>query len=151
MEIFIVKAERIYKSFYDRNKFSSDSTVWLNLLLKEIKKEIADTDLEIKFKNIYFKQGFKSDFNEGFLHLDISLIPSYENKFEFILWLAGFIERITTGGKRNPPSIRINIPTEYTYVNSFSTNSRKENDRKREKLMNGFKTEDFFGNYKKEK
>jgi hypothetical protein len=52
--------------------------------------------------------------------------------------------------KRNPPSIRINIPTEYTYVNSFSTNSRKENDRKREKLMNGFKTEDFLEIIKRE-
>lgn len=151
MEICIVKAEKIYKSFYDRNKFSPDSTEWLNLLLKEIKKEISDTDLEMKFKNIYFKQGFKSDFHEGSLHLDISLIPNYECKFEFILWLAGFIERITNGGKRNPPAIRMNIPTKYTYVNSFSTSSRKENDKKRVKLMDGFRNEDYLGNYKKDK
>lgn len=151
MEIFLIKAEKIYKSFYDRNKFSSNSNEWLNLLLKEVKKEITGTELELKFKNIYFKQGFKSDINECYLNLDISLIPNYECKFEFILWLASFIERVTIGGKRNPPAIRLSVPVKYTYVNLFIKNTKNENDEKRRKLFAGYENEVYWGDYRKDK
>ena len=122
MENCLTIAEKLYLSFYDKRKFSAVSTEWLNSLVKEIKKEIVGTDLEIVFSNIYFKQGFKNDVNDNLSKLDISLIPNYECEYEFILWLACFIEKITISSKHTPPPIKAYIPDEYTYSYKLNKN-----------------------------
>lgn len=38
------------------------------------------------------------------------MIPSYNLREEYILWLAGFIQKITEGGPKPPPPIKEYIP-----------------------------------------
>lgn len=151
MKSYLEIAEKLYESLYGRNKFSLESTKWLNFLIKELRREVVNTDIQLKFNHIYFKQGFKNETEIKFLSLDISLIPNYENKYEFILWLAGFIEKITIGGKKAPPAIKFNVPSECNYLEYLSKYSKEKNERDRIELLSGFNSREFFGNYKKYK
>jgi hypothetical protein len=53
---------------------------------------------------------------EGELYFDLSLIPNYKNNGEFILWLAGFIEKMTEGGIKKLPPLYKNIPEDFTFT-----------------------------------
>ncbi|MCH7389058.1 hypothetical protein [Acinetobacter dispersus] len=151
MESYLEIAEKLYNSLCGRNKLSSKSNTWLNLLVKELKKEIVGTNIQLKFNHIYFKQGFKNGTEIKFLSLDISLIPNYENKYEFILWLAGFIEKITVGGKKAPPAIKFNVSSECNYLEYLSKFSKDWGDRNKAEILSGFNSREFYDNYKKYK
>ncbi|MCH7392742.1 hypothetical protein MMP66_00435 [Acinetobacter dispersus] len=151
MESYLEIAEKLYNSLCGRNKLSSKSNTWLNLLVKELKKEIVGTNIQLKFNHIYFKQGFKNETEIKFLSLDISLIPNYENKYEFILWLAGFIEKITVGGKKAPPAIKFNVSSECNYLEYLSKFSKDWGDRNKAEILSGFNSREFYDNYKKYK
>lgn len=151
MKSYLEIAEKLYESLCSRNKFSPESTKWLNFLIKELKKEVVNTNIQLKFNHVYFKQGFKNESEIKFLSLDISLIPNYENKYEFILWLAGFIEKITTGGKKAPPAIKFNVSSECNYFEYLCKCSKEGGERGRTELLSGFNSGGFCGNYKKYK
>ncbi|MDM1020292.1 hypothetical protein QSV37_08230 [Acinetobacter sp. VNK23] len=115
MKQYLRIAEEIYDSFYAENKFTSNTSDCLKLLIKAIRKELIGTEMKLIYNGIDFEKGYKKTIQDGQGNLDISLIPNAKNHDEFILWLAGFIERITVGGVRNPPAIKRNIPPEFSY------------------------------------
>ncbi|EOR06413.1 hypothetical protein MMP65_19210 [Acinetobacter sp. ANC 3926] len=149
MESYLEVAEKLYSSLYSRNILSSKSNNWLNFLIKELKKEMVGTNIQLKFNYIYFRQGFKNEAKINFLSLDISLIPNCENKYEFILWLAVFIEKITIGGKKTPPAIKLNVPSECGYLEYLSKFSKERSDRNKAEILSGFNSREFCDNYKR--
>ena len=72
-----------------------------------IRKEIKGTKFKLKYNFIDFDEYLTKPLDECAVKIDISFMPSYKNKDEYILWLAGFIERMTTGG--NPSSTYLKI------------------------------------------
>ncbi len=40
-------------------------------------------------------------------------MPKYKNKGEYIMWLASFIERITTGGQPKLPPLSSIVPADF--------------------------------------
>ncbi|MDI9705431.1 hypothetical protein QM277_19430, partial [Acinetobacter baumannii] len=81
--------------------------------------------------------------------IDLSLMPKFKNEDEFILWLAGFIERMTIGGKEKLPPISNYIPKGFkidqTEIPVAAEPSKEENA---EMIINYFKSEDFIKNNK---
>ncbi|MNU01348.1 hypothetical protein D3C71_1616740 [compost metagenome] len=61
--------------------------------------------------------------------MDLSIIPKSKNTQEFVLWLAGFIERITTGGQEKLPPIRakVALPT-YAYDETLPSSATPVNN-----------------------
>ena len=57
------------------------------------------TKLKLLYNYIDFAELLIKPLQESKIKLDLSIIPKSKNTQEFVLWLAGFIERITTGGK----------------------------------------------------
>ncbi|HFF4821073.1 TPA: hypothetical protein ACGC4H_003875, partial [Acinetobacter baumannii] len=86
---------------------------------------------------------------EKSVHIDLSLMPKFKNEDEFILWLAGFIERMTIGGKEKLPPISNYIPKGFKIdqaeIPVAAESSKEENA---EMIINYFKSEDFIKNNK---
>lgn len=142
MKTYLSIAEKIYKSLQIKRKYLYSSNKCLNYLIKEVRREIGDTGLKLKLNHLNFTEGFKSEIKV----LDISLIPNYRNKYEFILWLAGFIEKITIGGKEAPPAIKSYVPVECNYLKKISI---EKVERNKIEVLEGFNEKEFRGNYKK--
>jgi len=111
---------------------------------KEIKKDNLFTDDMIQNLNCL------NQFNkEKSVHIDLSLMPKFKNEGEFILWLAGFIERMTVGGKEKLPPISNYIPKDFKMdkieIPAAADPSREENA---EMIINYFKSEDYIKNSK---
>ncbi|EEH69573.1 MULTISPECIES: hypothetical protein [Acinetobacter] len=141
MPQYLSVAEKIYKKLKERKEFSTDSLENLNTLIIEIRKEIKSTKLKLLYNFIDFEECLNKCESECKIKLDISLIPIIKNEGEFILWLAGFIQRITTDGKRKIPPIRKNIPPEFKY--SFS----KEKKKYEAKIPDYSKSEEMINSY----
>ncbi len=92
-------AEKVYKKIKEDDLFSDTPTEHLNNLIGVIRKEIKGTKFKLKYNFIDFDECLTKPLNECAVKIDISLMPSHKNKDEYILWLAGFIERMTTGGE----------------------------------------------------
>ncbi|ENX37628.1 hypothetical protein [Acinetobacter courvalinii] len=144
MEIYLSIAGKIYITLRNKKKYPCNLSKCLNYLIKEIRKEIVGTDLKLKLNHLNFTDGFKTEIK--FLDLDISLIPNCMNKYEFILWLAGFIEKITVGGKEVPPAFKVYVPVECNYLKNFSMGKVGGN---KSEVPNEFDEKEFWGDYKK--
>jgi len=76
-------------------------------------------------------------------------MPKFKNEGEFILWLAGFIERMTVGGKEKLSPISNYIPKDFKMdkieIPAAADPSREENA---EMIINYFKSEDYIKNSK---
>ena len=105
MPQFLIIAEKVYKKFEEDRLFSEDIIEQLNNLVSVIRKEIKGTPYKLKYNFIDFEECLNKPLKECMVKLDISLMPSYKNKCEYIMWLASFIERITTGGQRKFPPL----------------------------------------------
>ncbi|EJP51241.1 hypothetical protein ACINNAV18_2176 [Acinetobacter baumannii Naval-18] len=74
-------------------------------------------------------------------------MPSHKNKDEYILWLAGFIERMTTGGETHLPPISKFIPPDFKFNCEFDnakTPAKSTHpDDEGELIINYFKSEAF--------
>jgi hypothetical protein len=113
MPQFLIIAEKVYKKYEEnKNLFSDDLIEQLNNLISIIRQEIKGTPYKLKYNFIDFEECLNKPYQEGMVKLDVSLMPSYKNKCEYIMWLASFIERITTGGQRKFPPL--NVQTQYT-------------------------------------
>lgn len=66
-----------------------------------IRKAIKGTEFKLKYNFINFEECLNQFNKEKSVHIDLSLMPKFKNEDEFILWLAGFIERMTIEGKRS--------------------------------------------------
>lgn len=98
-------AERIYKKVSEKRPFTGDMLEDLNLLMIELREEVKGTELKLIFKYIDFQELSVNPVKNTQIKIDLSLIPKISNREEFILWLAGFIEKITIGGKKKYPPI----------------------------------------------
>lgn len=88
-----------------KNKgFIGETHTDLNTLMIEIRNEIKGSELKLLYNRIDFDTLIMSG-SQSQIKLDLSLIPKFKNSQEFILWLAGFVEKITTGGTRRLPPL----------------------------------------------
>ncbi|MGN5754890.1 hypothetical protein ACNQO8_08210 [Acinetobacter calcoaceticus] len=110
MPHYLIFAENIYKKVKDEEVFSDDSIENMNTLMKYIRSEIEGTEFKLKYNFIDFIEQFSTPLEECKVKIDVSLIPPHNLKDEYILWLAGFIEKITEGGPKPPPPIKKFIP-----------------------------------------
>lgn len=115
MAQFVQIAERVYKTLKDNKVLSNDSLENLNNLMLLIRKEIKETQLKLLYNFIDFEECQNRPNADCTVPIDISIIPPFKNEGEFILWLASFIQKVTTDGKKKLPPIRKNIPPEFTF------------------------------------
>lgn len=115
MSNYLAFAENIYEQCLTKDYFNPDPLKYLNELLAEIRYELKETEIKLTYS--YFDENFA---DRNFLPIGFDLIPSYENKTEYLLWLASFIEKNSTGGKRSIPAIKNDIPSDQTFSNTFS-------------------------------
>ncbi|KYQ80522.1 hypothetical protein AWW73_16135 [Acinetobacter lactucae] len=98
-------AEKIYQNVKEKKGFTDDPIEDLNNLMIELRHEIKGTKLKLLYNYIDFAELLIKPLQESKIKLDLSIIPKSKNTQEFVLWLAGFIERITTGGQEKLPPI----------------------------------------------
>ena len=143
MPQYLKIAENIYRKFQENDQFMIDKQECLNLVIKQIRKELIDTDLKLIYNYIEFVEGFKEPAKDGRISLDISLIPSYKHKDEFVLWLAGFIEKITEGGVKRLPPLHKDIPPEFTFQSDPNIILDIRNEHSGERIVSYFRSDDF--------
>ncbi|KYQ82635.1 hypothetical protein AWW72_02360 [Acinetobacter sp. NRRL B-65365] len=136
-------AEKVYNKFKDEKKFTQKPIEYLNFLIKEVRKEIKGTEMKLLYQYIDFQEGFQKPLREDALNIDVSLVPHHQHRDEFILWLAGFIERITIGGKKKLPPILENIPPEFTVHYQLEKLVRPQQENCYDELVSYFKSEEF--------
>ncbi|EYC53154.1 hypothetical protein J982_3958 [Acinetobacter baumannii 44298_6] len=110
MPQYLMFAENIYNKIKDEELFSHDCIENMNLLMTCIRREIEGTEFKLKYNFIDFVELFSKQLDECKVKIDVSLIPPHNSEGEYILWLAGFIEKITEGGPKPPPPIKKFIP-----------------------------------------
>ncbi|AMX19800.1 hypothetical protein IEC338SC_2674 [Acinetobacter pittii] len=110
MPQYLEIAESVYRKVKENELFSDNSIENLNNLMTFIRKEIADSVFKLKYNFIDFEEAFTKPLSECKVKIDISLIPHFLQEDEYVLWLAGFIEKITEGGPKPPPPIKKFIP-----------------------------------------
>ncbi|EPK3151758.1 TPA: hypothetical protein NVL85_002023, partial [Acinetobacter baumannii] len=103
MPQYLFLAETIYKKMKNEKLFSKDVLENMYILMKVIRKEIKGTEYKLKYNFIDFNEVLSKSKNDCKVKIDVSLIPSYNLREEYILWLAGFIQKITEGGPKPPP------------------------------------------------
>jgi len=106
-------AEKIYQNVKDKKGFTDEPMEDLNNLMIELRHELKGTKLKLLYNYIDFAELLIKPLQESKIKLDLSIIPKSKNTQEFVLWLAGFIERITTGGQEKLPPIqdKIGLPS----------------------------------------
>ncbi|GAM30677.1 hypothetical protein P23_1180 [Acinetobacter calcoaceticus] len=151
MPQYLIIAENVYKKIEDKNLFSENSAETLNHLVGVIRKEIKGTKFKLKYNFIDFDECLTKPLEECAIKLDMSLMPNHKNKDEYILWLAGFIERITTGGEGKLPPISQFIPPDFkfNYEEPHKLSSSTGDDG--EMIINYFKSDAFTKIIKEEK
>ena len=151
MPQYLIIAENVYKKIEDKNLFSESSAETLNHLVGVIRKEIKGTKFKLKYNFIDFDECLTKPLEDCAIKLDVSLMPNHKNKDEYILWLAGFIERITTGGEAKLPPISQFIPPDFkfSYEEPLKVSSSTGDDG--EMIINYFKSDAFTKIIKEEK
>lgn len=94
MTQFLKIAEQIYKRVQVKKGFSDDPSEDLNNLMIELRAEIKASNLKMLYNYINFEELLMSS-KKFDTNLDISIIPKSKNVGEYVLWLSGFIEKIT--------------------------------------------------------
>ncbi len=107
MPKYLAIAEKVYKEIKKDNLFTEDTIQNLNCLISLIRKAIKGTEFKLKYNFINFEECLNQFNKEKSVHIDLSLMPKFKNEDEFILWLAGFIERMTIGGKEASSNFKL--------------------------------------------
>ncbi|EXG97562.1 hypothetical protein [Acinetobacter baumannii] len=129
MPQYLKIAEKIYQNVKEKKGFTDDPMEDLNNLMIELRQEIKGTKLKLLYNYIDFAEILIKPLQESKIKLDLSLIPKSKNTQEFVLWLAGFIERITTGGQEKFPPIRAKIPfPAYAYEETYPSQKKPVNN-----------------------
>jgi len=140
-------AENIYNKIKDEELFSHDCIENMNLLMTCIRREIEGTEFKLKYNFIDFVELFSRPLDECKVKIDVSLIPPHNSEGEYILWLAGFIERMTTGGETHLPPISKFIPPDFKFNCEFDNAKTPAKstypDDEGELIINYFKSEAF--------
>ncbi|MBJ9420247.1 hypothetical protein I5559_07550 [Acinetobacter oleivorans] len=95
MKKYFDVAESVYNNIHFKNQSSKDLVDCLNRLLVEIKKEAVTNNLQLKYSVIDFESCLNRPMKERIVKIDLSLLPNFENQYEFILWLVSFIKSIS--------------------------------------------------------
>ncbi|MEQ1065020.1 hypothetical protein ABLB96_08900 [Acinetobacter sp. XH1741] len=101
MKKYFDVAESVYENINLNNQSSKNIIDCLNRLLVEIKKEAAINDLKLKYSAIDFESCLNRPMKERIIKIDLSLLPSFNNRYEYILWLASFIKSISVSRTEN--------------------------------------------------
>jgi len=109
MPHYLKMAERIYANVSRKKGFSNNVLEDLNNLMIELRAETKGTDLKLICKYIDFNELSVNPIHESMIKIDLSIIPQSRNSQEFILWLAGFIEKITLSEKKKFPPLKENL------------------------------------------
>lgn len=153
MPQFLRIADKIYRKLKENKELSNDPLENLNKMMIEIRQEIKGSKLKLLYNFIDFEECLNKPHAECKVKLDISLIPAIKNEDEFILWLAGFIQRITTDGKKKLPPIRKEIPPEFKYTLPKDTKKvipvQPEYSKSGELINSYFKSEEFMEAFNK--
>lgn len=107
MPKYLLLAEKISKNI--KQDSSNNYLKNLNNLIIEIKKAITGTELKFLYNFLDFSGSLFNLQDEVLLKFDSSLIPSYKNEEDFILWLADFIDRITIDTSKGDYPIKKNL------------------------------------------
>lgn len=113
MQKYLIVAEKVYKHIKKDNLFTDDFIQNLNCLVSQIRKAIKGTEFKLKINYIDFDEQLANPLSECKVKIDLSVMPKFANEGEYLLWLAGFIERITEGGKPKLPPISQLIPPNF--------------------------------------
>ncbi|MDS7935954.1 hypothetical protein RMB03_15920 [Acinetobacter sp. V91_7] len=151
MPQYLIIAENVYKKIEDKNLFSESSAETLNHLVGVIRKEIKGTKFKLKYNFIDFDECLTKPLEDCAIKLDVSLMPNHKNKDEYILWLAGFIERITTGGEAKLPPISQFIPPDFKFSYEELPKVSSSTGDDGEMIINYFKSDAFTKIIKEEK
>ncbi|HGY4638700.1 TPA: hypothetical protein ACNV0F_001343 [Acinetobacter baumannii] len=126
------------------NLFSHDVAENLNCLVSQIRKSIKGTDFKLKYKYIDFDELLIKPLSECKVKIDLSVMPRFESEGEYILWLAGLIERITEGGKAELPPISQLVPPGFKLsMDSLPLTKVIPTEQHADMIINYFKSEDF--------
>ncbi|MDC5514801.1 hypothetical protein OHX06_15660 [Acinetobacter baumannii] len=111
MPKYLLLAEKISKNIKQdsSSNYLKSLLKSLNNLIIEIKKAITGTELKFLYNFLDFGGSLLNLQDEVLLKFDSSLIPSYKNEEEFILWLADFIDRITIDTSKGDYPIKKNL------------------------------------------
>ncbi|HCH8075228.1 TPA: hypothetical protein NJW64_003423, partial [Acinetobacter baumannii] len=121
MPKFLIIAEKVYKKLEEDKLFSDNLIEQLNNLVSIIRKEIKGTPCKLKYNFIDFEECLSKPLSECTIKLDMSLMPKYKNKGEYIMWLASFIERITVGGQPKLPPLSSIVPADFNVKKEAQT------------------------------
>lgn len=148
MTKFIAIAEKIYEEFEKKNLFSESTIEQLNNLVSAIRKELKGSSCKLKNNYIDFEECLNKPPDKCLVKLDISLMPKYKNKLEYIMWLASFIERITVGGRPKLPPLTSLVPAEHQAKQEVKVDLEEEK-RKSEESANMIRSYFDSADYKK--
>ncbi|WP_111849340.1 hypothetical protein [Acinetobacter baumannii] len=144
MPKYLAIAEKVYKKIKKDNLFSYDVTENLNCLFSQIRKAIKGTDFKLKYNYIDFDELLIKPLSECKVKIDLSVMPRFENEGEYILWLAGLIERITEGGKTELPPISQFVPPGFKLsMDSLPVTKVIPSEQHADMIINYFKSEDY--------
>ncbi|MDE3322351.1 hypothetical protein [Acinetobacter nosocomialis] len=151
MPQYLAIAESVYRKVKEVELFSDDTIENLNNLMIFIRKEITGSVFKLKYNYIDFEEALTKPLSECKVKIDVSLIPHHSMEDEYILWLAGFVEKITEGGPKAPPPIKKYIP-EFISLESeldFLTVPKEKVLNKGEEITDYFNSEAFTKTVKK--
>ncbi|WP_336168469.1 hypothetical protein [Acinetobacter sp. 161(2023)] len=146
MPQFLLIAERVYKKSEEDKFFSKDIIEHLNSLINMIRQEIKGTPYRLKYNFIDFEECLNKPAEECAVKLDISLMPAFKNKGEYIMWLASFIEKITLGGRENFPPLANTLLPSCIHTNPYLTKMEQTkivSEKSAQMIVNYFKSPDY--------
>jgi hypothetical protein len=152
MPKFITIAEKIYKRFEEDKLFPDNLIEQLNNLVSIIRKEIKGTPCKLKYNFIDFEECLSKPLNECTIKIDMSLMPKYKNKGEYIMWLASFIEKITIGGQPKLPPLSSIIAADFNVKKEAQRvleNKKAVSEENVRMIENYFNSEEYKKNNKK--
>lgn len=149
MPKYLAIADKVYKKIKNDNLFSDDVIENLNCLVGLIRNAIKGTEFKLKYNFINFEDCLTKPIEQCSVRIDFSLMPKFDNEGEFILWLAGFIERITEGGKAKFPPISQLVPQGFSMGNeNIPVTTLPVKEENAEMIVNYFKSDDYIKNNK---
>ncbi|MDO7467707.1 hypothetical protein Q5X60_02750 [Acinetobacter baumannii] len=152
MPKFIIIAEKVYKKLEEDKLFSDNLIEQLNNLVSIIRQEIKGTPCKLKYNFIDFEECLSKPLSECTIKLDMSLMPKYKNKGEYLMWLASFIERITVGGQPKLPPLASIVSADFNVKKEAQTiveNKKAVSEENAKMIVNYFNSEEYQKNNKK--
>ncbi|MFW6577434.1 hypothetical protein [Acinetobacter baumannii] len=144
MPRYLAIADTVYKKIKNEKLFTEDMIENLNCLISLIRQAIKGTEFKLKHDYINFEECLTKPLADCTVKLDLSLMPNFKNEDEFVLWLAGFIEKITIGGKPKFPPISQMIPKDFVFTKeTFPVTPTPKKEENAEMIINYFKSEDY--------